>query len=67
MKSRRKDLVEILKEHSPLAGKLTDYEILELVHKMPLRKFREGATILKQGEPATSLMFLIEGAVHINH
>ena len=67
MKSRRRDLVEILKEHSPLAGKLTDYEILELVHKMPLRRFREGAMILKEGEPATSLMFLIEGAVHINY
>jgi len=67
MKSRRRDLVDILKEHSPLAGKLTDYEILELVHKMPLKRFREGATILKEGEPATSLMFLIEGEVHINY
>lgn len=67
MDNKRKDLIDILKEKSPLAGQLTDYEILELIHVMPLRNYDENTIILKEGEPATSLMFLISGEVNIHH
>ncbi|MFT5085661.1 MAG: methylglyoxal synthase [Candidatus Latescibacterota bacterium] len=67
MDNRRKDLIDILKEKSPLAGQLTDYEILELIHVMPLRSYHENTTIVKEGEPATSLMFIISGEVNIHH
>ena len=67
MDSRRKDIIDILKEKSPLAGQLTDYEILELVHIMPLRSYHENTVIVKEGEPATSMMFIISGEVNIHH
>ena len=67
MDSRRKDIIDILKEKSPLAGQLTDYEILELAHIMPLRSYHENTVIVKEGEPATSMMFIISGEVNIHH
>jgi methylglyoxal synthase len=66
MQNRRKDLIDILKEKSPLAGQLTDYEMLEIIRLMPLHASRENATILTKGEPANSLMFLISGEVNVH-
>ncbi|MBT4977022.1 MAG: methylglyoxal synthase [Gemmatimonadetes bacterium] len=66
MQNRRKDLIDILKEKSPLAGQLTDYEMLEIIRLMPLHAYRENATILTKGEPANSLMFLISGEVNVH-
>jgi methylglyoxal synthase len=60
------NLIDILKEKSPLAGQLADYEILELIQLMPLHSYRENETILSKGEPASSLMFLISGSVNIH-
>ncbi|MBT6461694.1 MAG: methylglyoxal synthase [Opitutae bacterium] len=66
MDNKRKDLIDILKEKSPLSGQFTDYEILQLIEIMPLCEYDENATIYKEGEPATSLKFLINGAVNIH-
>ena len=66
MQNRRKDLIDILKEKSPLAGQLKDYEMLEIIRLMPLHAYRENATILTKGEPANSLMFLISGEVNVH-
>ena len=66
MQNRRKDLIDILKEKSPLAGQLTDYEMLEIIRLMPLHAYRENVTILTKGEPANSLMFLISGEVNVH-
>ena len=66
MKNIPEDLIHILKEKSPLAGQLADYEILELIQLMPLHSYRENETILAKGEPASSLMFLISGSVNIH-
>ena len=66
MQNIRKDLIDILKEKSPLAGQLTDYEMLEIIRLMPLYAYRENATILTKGEPANSLMFLISGEVNVH-
>ena len=66
MQNRRKDLIDILKEKSPLAGQLTDYEMLEIIRLMPLHAYRENVTILTKGEPANSLMFLISGGVNVH-
>jgi len=66
MQNRRKDLIDILKEKSPLTGQLTDYEMLEIIRLMPLHAYRENATILTKGEPANSLMFLISGEVNVH-
>ena len=66
MQNIRKDLIDILKEKSPLAGQLTDCEMLEIIRLMPLHAYRENATILTKGEPANSLMFLISGEVNVH-
>ncbi len=66
MQNIRKDLIDILKEKSPLAGQLTDYEMLEIIRLMPLHAYRENVTILTKGEPANSLMFLISGEVNVH-
>tara|TARA_B110000438_G_scaffold226440_1_gene220646 strand:+ start:625 stop:1530 length:906 start_codon:yes stop_codon:yes gene_type:complete len=66
VKNIPEDLIDILKEKSPLAGQLADYEILELIQLMPLHSYRENETILAKGEPASSLMFLISGSVNIH-
>ena len=44
MKNNSEDLIHILKEKSPLAGQLADYEILELIQLMPLHSYRENET-----------------------
>tara|TARA_Y100000385_G_C12783181_1_gene504382 strand:+ start:85 stop:297 length:213 start_codon:yes stop_codon:yes gene_type:complete len=67
MTSKRKDIINILKEKSPLAGQLADYEIIELAYIMPLRSYDENTVIVKEGEPATSMMFIISGEVNIHH
>ena len=66
MKNIRKDLIDVLKEKSPLAGQLADYEILELIRLMTLHSYDVNETILAKGEPASSLMFLISGSVNIH-
>lgn len=67
MDRKRKDIIDILKEKSPLAGQLADYEILELAYIMPLQSYDENTVIVKEGAPATSMMFIISGEVNIHH
>ena len=66
MNKASKDLIDILSKNSPLAGRLADYEIVQLIGVSTVRAYGEKAAILKGGEPATSLMFLISGRVNIH-
>jgi len=66
MTKTSKDLIDILSKNSPLVGRLADYEIVQLIGVSTIRTYGEKATILKGGEPATSLMFLISGRVNIH-
>jgi methylglyoxal synthase len=61
------DLIGILSKNTPLAGRLANHEILQLIGVSTTRKYGEKAIILKGGEPATSLMFTISGQVNIHH
>lgn len=66
MDKKRKDLIDILKGKPPLSDQFTDYEILQLIEVMTPCDYEENSTIYKAGEPATSLKFIISGAVNIH-
>ena len=49
MNKTSKDLIDILSKNSPLAGRLADYEIVQLIGVSTVRAYGEKATILKGG------------------
>ena len=49
MNKASKDLIDILSKNSPLAGRLADYEIVQLIGVSTVRAYGEKATILKGG------------------
>ena len=49
MSKTSKDLIDILSKNSPLAGRLADFEIVQLIGVSTVRAYGEKATILKGG------------------
>ena len=51
------NLIDILKEKSPLAGQLADYEILELIQLMLLHSYRENEQFYRKVSQLVHLCF----------